>query len=266
MRSKYFSWVVVFIVCSLVSFSSLAQKDSTGSMGKGYFKSYLKDTRDLILFPGEIKKQDWVFISTAVASTGLAFYFDEEIENAFRKSNLRTTNHTPVDYTLGAVGLGIFSAASAAILFVAGKQKENEYWVWLSMLQWKTVGLAAGFSRVPKLLAQRHRPNPESILINPWNWEGPFNGLTGNYSFASGHTFIAFSWASVTASACHENKVLVAGLYTLAGLVGISRVYQSEHWASDVIAGAAMGYAFGKLSYRLQSRNWTIRKKTGYKK
>ena len=243
---------------------SYAQTDSAATLCKGYFKSYLKDTRDLILFPREVKKQDLVFISSAVFSTGLAFYFDKEIEDAFRKSDIRTENHSPIDYSLGGVGNGIYPLAAAAVLYIAGKQKENEYWVWLSMLQLKTVGLAAGFSRVPKYIAQRHRPNLNSKVINPWNWEGPLNGFSGNYSFASGHSFIAFSWASVTASACKENKLLVVGLYTLASLVGISRVYQGDHWASDAVAGAALGFAFGKLSYRLQTRNWTTRKKNNY--
>lgn len=256
-RSRLFLWL---LLCFFGE--SYSQTDSIPPLKKGYFKSYLKDTRDLILFPREIRKPDWVFISSAVAATGAAFYFDEEIENAFRKSDYRTENHQAIDYTLGAVGNGIYPMAVAATLYIFGKQKENEYWVWLSMLQLKTVGLAAGFSRVPKFLAQRHRPNLDSKVINPWNWEGPLNGFSGNYSFASGHSFIAFSWASVTATACKENKILVAGLYTLASLVGISRVYRGEHWASDVIAGAAMGYAFGKLSYRLQTRNWTIRKKS----
>ena len=247
------------------SLNSYAQTDSLPSLNKGYFKSYLKDTRDLILFPREIKKQDWVFISTSIIATGLSFYFDEEIENVFRESNFRTKNHLPIDYTLGAVGNGIYPLAAAATLYLVGKQRENEYWVWLSMLQLKTVGLAAGFSRVPKYIAQRHRPNLESKVINAWNWEGPLNGFSGNYSFTSGHSFIAFSWASVTASACKENKLLVVGLYTLASLVGISRVYQGEHWASDVVAGAVMGYAFGKLSYRLQTRNWTVRKRPSRK-
>lgn len=247
-------------------FPSYAQIDSVPPLNKGYFKSYLKDTHDLIFFPREIRKHDWVFISSAFTATGLAFYFDEEVENAFRKSDFRTKNHKPIDYTLGAVGNGILPIAAAATLYIVGKQKENEYWIWLSMLQLKTVGLAAGFSRVPKFLAQRHRPNLESKIINPWNWEGPLNGFSGNYSFASGHSFIAFSWASVTATACKENKILVAGLYTLASLVGISRVYQGEHWASDVVAGAAIGYAFGKLNYRLQTRNWTIRKKSSLRK
>lgn len=235
--------------------------DNIPPLNKGYLKSYFKDTRDLILFPREIRKQDWFFISSAVTATGLSFYFDEEIENAFRRSNSRTINHKPFDFTLGAVGNGIYPLAAAAMLYIAGKQKENEYWVWLSMLQLKTIGLAAGFSRAPKYIAQRHRPNLNSKVINPWNWEGPLNGLSGNYSFTSGHSFITFSWASVTASACKENKIIVAGLYTLASLVGISRIYQGEHWASDVVAGAAMGYAFGKLSCRLQTRNWTLRKK-----
>ena len=256
---------ILWILLNCFWFDSYSQTDSIPPLCKGYFKSYLKDTRDLILFPCEIKKHDWVFISSAVAATGLAFYFDEEIESAFRENNIRTTNQMPIDYTLGAVGTGIYPLAAAAVLFVAGKQKENEHWVWISMLQIKTVGLAAGFSRVPKFLAQRHRPDLERRVINPWNWEGPLNGFTGNDAFASGHSFIAFSWASVTASACKENKLLVVGLYTLASLVGVSRVYQGEHWASDVIAGAAMGYAFGKLSYRLQSRNWTVRKRPSKK-
>ncbi len=261
MMKKWYLFVFFNVLLMGFSFSTFAQSDSISSLKKGYFKSYLKDTRDLILFPREIKKQDWVFVSSAVVTTGLAFYFDEEIENSFRENKVRTENHRPIDYTLGAVGNGIYPLAAAATLYFIGKQKENEYWVWLSMVQLKTVGLAAGFSRVPKLIAQRHRPNLESKQINPWNWEGPFNGLTGNYSFTSGHSFIAFSWASVTATACKENKLVVIGLYTLASLVGISRVHQGEHWASDVVAGAAMGYAFGKLSYRLQSRNWTLKRK-----
>jgi membrane-associated phospholipid phosphatase len=259
MKGKEFGLFLWFLIC--IPFFSGAQSDSVLNLNKGYLKSYVLDTRDLILFPREIKKKDWIFISSAATATGLAFYFDEEIENAFRKNEIRTDNHKPVDYSLGAVGNGIFPLAAAATLYIAGRQKENEYWVWLSMLQLKTVGLAAGFSRVPKYIAQRHRPNLNSRVINPWNWEGPLNGLSGNYSFLSGHSFIAFSWASVTASACKDNKLLVAGLYTLASLVGISRVYQGEHWMSDVVAGAAMGYAFGKLSYRLQTKNWTTRKK-----
>jgi len=252
---KALRWIL-FLSFSLSMGSTFSQSDTISPVCKGYFKSYLKDTRNLIMFPREIKKQDWVFISSAAVGTGLAFYFDEEIEIYFRENNLRTKNDKWVDYSFGAVGNGIYPFATSAVLFCLGKSREDDRLVWLSLLQIKTLTLAAGFSRVPKLLAQRHRPDENIRIVNPWNWEGPLNGLSGNYSFASGHTFIAFSWASATASVCKENKLLVAGLYTLASLVGISRVYQGEHWASDVVAGAAMGYALGKLTYRMQERTW----------
>jgi len=38
--------------------------------------------------------------------------------------------------------------------------------------------------------------------------------------------------------------------YTLASLVTISRVYEREHWASDALAGACLGYVSGKFIYK----------------
>ncbi len=38
--------------------------------------------------------------------------------------------------------------------------------------------------------------------------------------------------------------------YTAATLVGISRITENAHWATDVLAGAALGYVTGRqVSY-----------------
>jgi membrane-associated phospholipid phosphatase len=76
-------------------------------------------------------------------------------------------------------------------------------------------------------------------------------------SFPSGHTTGAFAVAAVTtAEIAHWTgekgwwpgwPYLVGGtLFGGATLVGVSRMYHDQHWASDIVAGAAIG-TFGGL-------------------
>ena len=39
--------------------------------------------------------------------------------------------------------------------------------------------------------------------------------------------------------------------YGLAGLAGLSRIYDNKHWASDVFLGAALGTVIGKAVVKL---------------
>lgn len=71
-------------------------------------------------------------------------------------------------------------------------------------------------------------------------------------SFPSGHTTTAFSWAAVTAEE-FPSPWVAAAAYGTAGAVGFSRMYQDEHWASDVVAGAALGYFTDKMVCRREN-------------
>ncbi|MEP7344461.1 MAG: phosphatase PAP2 family protein [Gemmatimonadaceae bacterium] len=69
-------------------------------------------------------------------------------------------------------------------------------------------------------------------------------------SFPSGHTSAAFSSATVLAmelSKAHpsHSKWIKLGMYGAATAVGLSRMYENAHWASDVFAGAAIGTLSG---------------------
>jgi membrane-associated phospholipid phosphatase len=69
-------------------------------------------------------------------------------------------------------------------------------------------------------------------------------------SFPSGHTSAAFATATVAARELHviyprERWLIDALLFGGAGLVGFSRVYDRQHWPSDVVAGAALGAITG---------------------
>jgi membrane-associated phospholipid phosphatase len=114
-----------------------------------------------------------------------------------------------------------------------------------------TEGLLIGAlsADVLKDLFGRERPFVDTIAPDPNDWQ-IFRGFKrgGNYqSFPSGHTVAAFAAASaVSAETSHwypAATYFVIGpiLYGGATAVGLSRMYNNRHWASDVILGAAIG-------------------------
>jgi membrane-associated phospholipid phosphatase len=73
-----------------------------------------------------------------------------------------------------------------------------------------------------------------------FNW---FN-LDAIGGWPSGHTANAFAAAATLAQIYHDKPLLKAGMFFYASLIGLGMsVY--DHWSSDVIAGALMGYAIG---------------------
>lgn len=81
----------------------------------------------------------------------------------------------------------------------------------------------------------------------PYEEQGPssFNGLTPDAAqsgFASNHVALAFALATPFAQQ-HD----MPWLYAVAATSAFGRVQQREHWASDTVAGAFMGYAIGSL-------------------
>ena len=76
-------------------------------------------------------------------------------------------------------------------------------------------------------------------------------------SFPSGHTTAAFTLASVLSSESRERwpraaRWVTLASFTTASLVGASRVYNDQHWASDVVLAAAVGTAAGAAVVRRQ--------------
>jgi len=66
-------------------------------------------------------------------------------------------------------------------------------------------------------------------------------------SFPSGHTSQAFFMAMLVVQYFHLSVWAAILLFSLALLVGITRMYVGAHYPRDVIAGAILGSAWGLL-------------------
>src|SRR4029078_5561166 len=65
-------------------------------------------------------------------------------------------------------------------------------------------------------------------------------------SLPSANTSNAFTTSTVFATMYANKKWVPPLAYGLATLVGFSRIYNNAHWASDVMAGAAVGFLSAK--------------------
>lgn len=72
-----------------------------------------------------------------------------------------------------------------------------------------------------------------------------------NSSFPSGHATGAFALAAVFG---HEYPKLAIPCYAVAAGIALSRVYKGRHYPSDVLAGAAVGYASARLVLHFRER------------
>jgi membrane-associated phospholipid phosphatase len=100
-----------------------------------------------------------------------------------------------------------------------------------------------------KLLAGRQRPYVDTKAPNSFQL---FRGFAGDQfrSFPSGHTITAFAFASTVTRESqfwwpHATWYVGTAFYGGATLVGLSRIYNNQHWASDAMAGAAIGTLVG---------------------
>ena len=96
-----------------------------------------------------------------------------------------------------------------------------------------------------KELAGRSRP----YLNEGKNHFKPFSFSEDRRSFFSGHSSTTFAFSTVMANEV-DNLAWKIFWYGAAGTVAGSRIYHDQHWLSDTIAGALVGYAIGNFVSR----------------
>ena len=228
-----------------------AQTDTIG-FNKNYVKKCLTDSKSVATAPFHWNKKNWIGFGVVTSSIAATLLVDQKVADFSQEHRSRGLDHfsanflEPFDKEYSFMLMGGFLAH--------GLLTENKKSVSTGLLLLESYSLAMLFVRIPKNLAGRKRPDawPSSA---PTDWEGPFQGA----SFPSGHTAASFAVASVIANQYREHKWVPVTAYTIASLVGLSRIYDNKHWLSDVVAGAVIGTVIGNLvSRRLPNNRLSI--------
>jgi len=225
--------------------SAIPRDERTSSTvpDKAYFKSYLTDSRDILISPYRWNKYQWIAISGVIA-LGCVFYTqDAKIQKAVQKNQTGFLNFSS-KYGLERLGSGIYTIPALGLLYGVGAILKNDKARYTALKGVEGFVLAFVTDQVLKQLTHRHRPYMDDPP-NPNKWDGPFV-IPASTSFASGHAANAFAVATVVATAYSKTIWVPIVCYTFAGLTAMSRVYQNDHWFSDVFIGSAIGFAIGK--------------------
>jgi membrane-associated phospholipid phosphatase len=219
--------------------SDSVASDSAAVMQQG-------QVRPLVVPRGLFKRSD-AFLAAGFAAATVAFFpldqhFAEELQSPRAQSNTTLDNTATRLEKLSSPGAYYFGGGLYLVGRVAGWDRVAD----LGLHATESVMLAEGIGYVLKRTIGRARPYVSSTA-DPRDFSfGTGFGTGDRRSFPSGHTYTAFAVASAVTSETSAwwpaSKWFVAPLmYGGAAMVGLSRMYHNQHWASDIVLGAAVG-------------------------
>lgn len=132
------------------------------------------------------------------------------------------------------LGHALTTLGIAIILLLTGKQILSYKLMLGSLSLWLMVELL-------KLIVYRSRP---FVRLTQTRIVG---GKAIGRSFPSGHTSQVFFTAALIIQGLQLPLFAALGIYALAFLVGITRIYVGAHYPRDILAGAILGSAWGVL-------------------
>jgi hypothetical protein len=206
-------------------------------------------------------------VAGATATTALLIHYDQDIYDeihGWRENNVAVQKVSPVITKMGdgLFSLGLFGGFTGYGLIFKDKKSVEVGKIGVESF------LLTGISiQLFKQLCGRERP---SDATRPGGfWHGPFayfdkqrkgnRGMAAFDAFPSGHTLTAFA-AATTLSDFYTAPWVSYTSYSVASLVGISRVMERTHWLSDCFVGAIIGHYGTRLVEKLNygSTNITL--------
>ena len=221
-----------------------------------YFSTLFSNIGNQALAPFHFDKKEWLLAGSSVACALVLIGNDGELDEFFKvqkKDHKWVADISPVVTRFGG-DIGMYSVIGAGVFSACIKDRKG---LETSLLASQGIITSGIWTRMIKMLSGRERPFASYYYSKTegGHWYGPLTSFNRNLSstkhgssfdsFPSGHTATAFSIATVVANMYKDQKIVPVISYSMATLVGLSRMTEHEHWASDVFVGGLLGYVCG---------------------
>jgi membrane-associated phospholipid phosphatase len=203
------------------------------------FEKFIEVGGDLFTAPKNFESEDWINLSATIGLTGLAMLVDHDLKH-FSQSN--KTEFLTTVFKIDDYYHTELMAASIVLLYGFGLIDENNEVRNLSLRLAEATVYSTIINMGFKFIGGRSRP---FYTDSPFEFE-PFKTNYEQTSFPSAHSTLAFAYSTVMAKE-YQNFFWKFGWYSVAVLTAYARIYNNEHWLSDVIFGSAIGYFVGEF-------------------
>jgi len=238
-------YIYVVLFC-IFSFAAKAQVNTTDGAKKDIADTIKKD---LFTAPDTVKKLHSNPLSLIPPAVAITYGVSSFIFQPVRRVDYYfygVTQRTNADFQTNAESYFLFAPIAMVYgLDLVGVEGKNTF-IDRTALLGLSGGIVALTGEVTKYSTHRLRPNKKDYL-----------------SFPSGHTAVAFMGAEFLAQEYSEKSPVYTVIgYSIAVTTGIFRMYNRDHWFSDVVAGAGVGVLSTKASYLIYPyiRNWLTHK------
>ena len=254
------SYQLSAVSCQLSVVDSLGQCQSAHSsqlaahstkceslLSKKYLKSYWNSGLTVLAQPLHYDWKDWTVFGGVAAVTTLALVYDDEIYD-FVDGTFGNEKWNTASKCTDVFGEEYFILPTVALTYAVGAIGDHCRLKNMSLAALQSFVYAEVASAGLKVLTCRLRPsevNSQQSTVNSQTWLGPFKSFKST-SFPSGHAMRSFALATTIAGFYPDKKWVGIVSYSLATMTSLGRVVSKEHWASDVIVGAALGYFIGR--------------------
>ncbi|MCI0696716.1 phosphatase PAP2 family protein [candidate division KSB1 bacterium] len=233
-HSLRFCLLAIFLIST--SSPSLAQQNQSSSIPEKFISDashVLGGTGHVLTSPLRWHGKDWAIFGSVLGGTFALSFLDEEINEVFLR------NHSKTADKVSDVGIEYGEPATVVILtgslYAVGLIADSE-WLRESCVILSASLLPSGIIQtVTKKAAGRARPH---LGLGHHEFD-PFRNEEAYYAFFSGHTMVAMATSHVFAKRINNAPAKVV-LYGLGGIAGLARMYNEDHWLTDVVLGNAL--------------------------